>query len=172
MKEKIIALIILLMTAMGCSKEDASLVDNNEVLDCFCYEYDSKDSFYAIKEIYGVAPSGVFIDNKKTKIGWTLDSGVGNCDGNIFDGEGQEFWSNDEKIYSTLYFGKLTKIEDNIYKSDGDFCKRYDDSENYLGESIDFYIIFEDKKIYFVTEQISLDEMKNYKSDYYYLLSE
>ena len=66
---KIFSLVILVVVLFsGCNKGDAFPSDDNEALDCFCYEYDSKETFYAIEEIYGVSPSGVFIDREITKV--------------------------------------------------------------------------------------------------------
>lgn len=68
------------------------------------------------------------------------------------------------------YFGYLTKISDNIYySSKGIITPTRNSYLKTIKNDIDFYIVIKNDKYYFVFEDLTLNELKNFESDYYYI---
>ena len=63
-----------------------------------------------------------------------------------------------------LYYGYMNHIKDNLYAVDGNYLfPTWNEHENIVAEDIDFYVYFEDDKLYFIFDYIEdLDNFKDY----------
>lgn len=59
----------------------------------------------------------------------------------------------------------MSEIAEDIYSCNGSYVSYYKRAENLIAENIDFYIIEKEDKLYFVFEDLSLEELENYSSE-------
>lgn len=64
-----------------------------------------------------------------------------------------------------IYYGKMNKVAENIYSCNGNYTSYYKRAKNLISEDIDFYIIEKEERLYFIFEDLSLEELKNYNSE-------
>lgn len=74
-------------------------------------------------------------------------------------------FKSDEHGNVYVYYGKLNKISENIYSCNGSYLTYYKRAEDLITEDIDFYIIEKEDKLYFIFEDLSLEELENYSSE-------
>ena len=110
----------------------------------------------------------LFIGENGDEIGFLYDYDL--------DSLGDRSISEEDKIYDCptdesgdryLYYGKLTKLAENVYSCSGDFIPSWDPYENYVKEGVDFYIVVIDDFYYFIHEDFTIEELVNYQPDIY-----
>lgn len=96
---------------------------------------------------------------------------------NLFDEGNSITWGFEGGGNCLTYHGELTELDENIYSVSGDFVVAdfeefecyYDGSyDSLVSEGIDAYIVLKGKRLYAIFEEMSLDELRNYESEYYY----
>lgn len=141
--------------------------------DVMCYNLISYELSSELESIYGCAPTGMLVDLSLTKIGWIFEGE--RYSGNFaYAGEEINFWNGYDFIYPNVYFGQLTQLSNNVYEADGFFIQEFKDSNDYISDSVDFYMVFEPDmtKLYIVTEEMDIEELKKYSSNNYLYFAE
>ena len=76
-----------------------------------------------------------------------------------------------DKYWNTyLYYGKLSEVEKNIYSSDGNYTSAWDSAEDTISADKDFYVVLKGEKMFFLFEEMSIVELREYESDIYFML--
>ena len=118
----------------------------------------------SIIEKFGVEPHWITITPDYSQIGWGADVGSSNSK------EDHEFkkYTADDRLFASLYFGELTQLSENVYSVKGDVIPSQKNKQMSISDSVDYYLIFDENKLYFVFEEINLTELTNYKSNTYF----
>ena len=66
-----------------------------------------------------------------------------------------------------LYYGNVTELADNVYSVRGESGALIETYKDYISENIDFYIVLRGKKLFVVFEEMPLEDLINYNSEYY-----
>lgn len=74
-------------------------------------------------------------------------------------------FKSDEHGNIYVYYGKLNKIGENNYSCNGSYVSYYKRAEDLIAEDINFYILEKEDRLYFIFEDLSLEELKNYSSE-------
>lgn len=131
-------------------------------------------------DLFMYAPStiDIFIGEDRNEIGFIYEYGPVKKEGFI------ELKVSDEEInllkqdkYGNhyTYYGTLTKLADNVYSSKGSYAGTWSGYERFVSDDVDFYIIRDKKnneKFYFCFENLSLNDLEIYKSEYFAKFSE
>lgn len=117
-----------------------------------------------IIERFGVEPHWITITPDYSQIGWGADIGSSNSK------EDHEFkkYTSDDRLFASLYFGELTQLSDNVYSVKGEVMPSQKDKQISISDTVDYYLIFDENRLYFVFEENNLAELTNYKSDTYF----
>ena len=183
-KIEIVLLSILLLSIVGCvgnSKEE-NIIDAD--MSYYADGIITEKSYKEIESRFGLFPSSIYIDDDYTKIGWVYEGGTFLCscenDKNqpfLFDDKGQEFHYYDDSLdvmnesYASLYFGELEKVTDNVYSVRGEFCPYYENLNRDITvvDDIDFYLVFDDEKMFVIFEKVTSGELDAAKFDSYFI---
>lgn len=177
---KALIVVLLLFFFAGCSNYESEITPTSTpepsfstLSDVICYNLISYELSSELKSMYGCAPTGMLMDLSLTKIGWIFEGErySGNFD---YAGETVKFWNGYDFIYPNVYFGYLTQLSNNVYAADGFFIQEFKESNDYISDSVDFYIVFETDmtKLYIVTEEMDIEELEKYSSNNYFYFAE
>ena len=125
-----------------------------------------------LENAFTLYPSAIFVDSDFSRIGWVYEGYKFSDKEDIdsrFDEEAQLFDFGSSKLAATLYYGELTKLSDNIYSANGQFMPSRKKYENYISESVDFYVLVDEYKLTLITEDLTLEELDNYAITTYYV---
>ena len=106
----------------------------------------------------------LFIGEEKNQIGFIYEYGLDMTDQEC---KSLDYMPKDEYGNTYLYYGTLTQLANNVYGSIGDFQPIWDDYEQVVNDKTDFYIVLQEDKLHIVFEEMSIEELQNYTSDYY-----
>ena len=124
----------------------------------------SKDFIEQFENHLIMFPSAILILNNYKNIGFIYEFGWKmTIDDLHFD------YIKDEYGNSFIYYGELIEVYTDIYSSKGYIAPSLSKKYKPISYGIDFYIKFEDNKLYFIFEDLSLDELVNYHSDSLYM---
>ncbi len=111
-----------------------------------------------------ILPSTINILNNYKNIGFIFEFGWKMTNDDLhFD------YIKDEYGNSYVYYGELIEVYTDIYSSKGYIAPSLSKKYKPISDEIDFYIKFEGDKLYFIFEDLSLDELVNYHSDSLYM---
>lgn len=144
----------------------------------FCNLYNDIEGYYSakpetselqskIQEKYLFYPTDICINFDNLSVRWVSDAGIG-IDFEVFTDDDQNKFVELER---SIYQGKLTKLSENIYSSKGEFLPSMLTDSQPISDSVDFYLIIQDHKALIVLEEMTLDELKEYTSNSYYVFS-
>ena len=111
------------------------------------------------------SPSGVdlFIGENHDYIGFKYQNGI-----TLPDNSYEELRSTPESKFGVpyLYYGKLTRLSENVYSSQGNYLSAWKYWDLTVSDDIDFYIVENDEKYYICFENLSLEDLEKYRNEY------
>ena len=117
-----------------------------------------------IIERFGVEPHWIAITPDYSQIGWGADIGSSNSK------EDYEFkkYTSDGRLFASLYFGELTQLSEKVYSVKGDVIPSQKQKQISISDTVDYYLIFDDNRLYFVFDETNPSGFDNYQSDAYF----
>lgn len=117
-----------------------------------------------IIERFGVEPHWITITPDYSQIGWGADIGSSNSK------EDHEFkkYTSDDRLFASLYFGELTQLSENVYSVKGEVIPSQKDKQMSISDTVDYYLIFDENRLYFVFDETTLTDLIHYQSDTFF----
>lgn len=63
-----------------------------------------------------------------------------------------------------FYKGVLTKLNNNVYSSKGEFISPIQEKAEFVSNEIDFFLIFKEDRLFFVFEDMNMNDLLSYES--------
>lgn len=125
------------------------------------------DDLILLENVASPSTISLFIGDEKDEIGFIYEYGL-ELTSEDYDAD----MPKDKHGSTYLYYGKLKYVEENIYTSTGYAIPSWDDViKNNVKDGIDFYIVLNEDKFYIIFEDLSLEELKNYRGERYYIFN-
>lgn len=158
MKRFLLASLSLLLFLCGCQNNKTPTSFSAKE---YCANYELFNQFETLR--FPLTNINLFIGENNDHIGVLYLGGYYLTEEDLVTYDYQ--FKSDEHGNIYVYYGKLNEIAENIYSCNGNYIPSLKYLENMISEDIDFYIIEKEDKLYFVFEDLSLEELENYSSE-------